>query len=384
MLDGWRVAVMAVSVLVVSDDGGKQVDDAGGEQDHQDGDDAVVEAARFQGVFGQGRGLQDGHFFEGPGRFEPAFFKGGQGGLVEVLGEAGLHFEALVFFDGAVEGRALGRGEPGLFAGDLFFEGGDLEVGLDDVGAGRHEVAEHGGAAGLQVAEPGFHAVDDGGEVFGGALRGDEAVAVLVGEQGLAGHHGGLVDVADLFGKEVDLVLGEAVREGVHELFAVADQGAGDGVGGLGVVALGLDDEDAGVVVVFDADAVQVVGVELFDGDAAAPGPQPRQQVVARVAVVFAQVQAGVELFEHVQGQQVVAQQELVGLVAGVGAAEQAAQVEALAVVDLGALDDDVGFGDVAVGGVKAPIQHGQEHAHGGRRQHRAFRDRPQQAGLVL
>ncbi len=346
---------------MVTDDGGEQVEDAGGEQDHQEGDGAVVKAARLQRVFGQGRRLQDGHFLEGPGGFEAAFFEGGQGGLVEVLGKAGLHFQALVFFDGAVEGLALGGGQFGLFAGDLFFQGADLQVELDDVGAVRHEVAEHGGAAGLQGAQLAFHGVDDAGEVFGGALRGHQAVFVLVVEQGLAGGHGGAVDVADLLAQEVDLVFGQAMGEGVHEPFAVPDQGGGDGLGGLGVVALGLDDEHPGVVVVFDADPFEVVVVEFFDfQDVVVLGPQPRQQVVPGVAVMVAQVQFGVELLEHVQGQQVVAHQQLVGLVAGADVAQQGPQVEALPAVHLGALDDHMRLGDVAVGRVQPPIPHRQ------------------------
>ena len=89
------------------------------------------------------------------------------------------------------------------------------------------------------------------------------------------------------------------------------------------------------------------------------------------VAVVGAQVELGVQVFEQVGGQQVVAQQQLFEDVAGRGALQEAGQVHGLPAVEAGALDDDVGFGDVAVRRHHAPVQDAQHRGRQREGQHR-------------
>ena len=180
------------------------------------------------------------------------------------MGEFGVHLQALVFFERAVEGFAGGGGEACLFAVELLFDGADLEVDFGDFGAVGHEVAEHGGALGLEVGEFGFQVVDDAVDVFGGGLWRQEVVFVLVVEQLLAGAGGVAFDLVDFLVEEGHLFLRQLLGEAVHEGFAGVDHELGDGVGGLGVIGLGADDQYAGVVVEFGVDPGQEVVVEAF------------------------------------------------------------------------------------------------------------------------
>ena len=259
---------------------------------------------------GKGRRLNNRHRFDCTPTFYPALFQGGQGITVEVLREFGLKLKALKFLHLGVQPIAAAvTGQLGPLLRNLLVDRGDLLTYLDQRRVIVDQICAHRGKLYLQFRTAGLQAADDRADRLCRLFRRNQAVAILIARDFLARLHGTVTQSLDLRFEKRDLFKRKILRKLIHELTAIGNHALRYFMREFGVESFGSDDDDAVIFVVFNADAVQIVFVQIF---IRTPEPEPRDRIDPSLRPVVSQADLPVELLHHPDRQEVVSQQELV------------------------------------------------------------------------
>ncbi len=190
-------------------------------------------------------------------------------------------------------------------------------------------------------------------------MRRDHAIAVLEFDDLFPGQACLQASLLDLLLQEPDLLLCQAMCQLVHITLTLLHQHGSDGCSQLRFVSLGLNHENAGTLVEVDTDATEVISVEQFQ--LLIHTPHPRKQIVTAVAVVTTKVEPGIEFFQHVNRKQIVAQQELIGMITSGDATDQRTEIHILGISHICALHDHMRLGDITIRGDHPPIKKRQQ-----------------------
>ena len=115
--------------------------------------------------------LEHRHHLDGSHGVDSSLFQRCQRRLIHILCKLGVHLQPRKLFNRSIERLTFGGGQAGLLLRNLFLDGCDLYIKLDDGGILRVKISQEGTALGFECGELSFKLVDDAEDVFSRPLR---------------------------------------------------------------------------------------------------------------------------------------------------------------------------------------------------------------------